>query len=123
MLFAALITLGVPACGQVHNSFVGLPHLEKRGHARRLIVDGMPFLILGGELRNSSSSSIEYMKPVWPRLSAMHLNKLLLPIASQRSSLGEQGAPWLPNEFQYRVKRNQYPSGGSCDHKMPVAID
>jgi len=58
-----------------------LPHLEKRGHATQLIVDGKPFLILGGELHNSSSSSVEYMKDVWPRLAAMHLNTVLTPVA------------------------------------------
>jgi hypothetical protein len=30
------------------------PRLEKRGIATQLIVDGKPFLVLGGELRNSS---------------------------------------------------------------------
>jgi hypothetical protein len=58
-----------------------LPHLEKRGSATRLIVDGKPFLVLGGELHNSSSSSVEYMKSVWPHLAEMHLNTVLLPIA------------------------------------------
>jgi hypothetical protein len=38
-------------------------------------------MILGGELHNSSSSSVEYMKPVWPRLTALHLNTALLPVA------------------------------------------
>jgi beta-galactosidase GanA len=58
-----------------------LPHLEKRGLATQLIVDGKPFLVLGGELHNSSSSSPEYMKPVWPQLAAMQLNTVLLPVA------------------------------------------
>ena len=58
-----------------------VPHLEKRGSATQLIVDGKPFLVLGGELHNSSSSSVEHMKSVWPRLAAMHLNTVLLPIA------------------------------------------
>src|ERR1035438_6592760 len=44
-----------------------LPHLEKRGAATQLIVDGKPFLMLSGELHNSSSSSLEYMKLLWPR--------------------------------------------------------
>ena len=70
-----------PAVGQVRDSHVGLPHLEKHGSATQLVVDGKPFLILGGELHNSSSSSVEYMKPVWPRLAAMHLNTVLAPIA------------------------------------------
>src|SRR5690242_3043266 len=58
-----------------------LPHLEKRGQATQLIVDGKPFLVLGGELHNSSASSLVYMKPIWPRLTAMHLNTVLLPIS------------------------------------------
>ncbi len=70
-----------PAIGQVHDSHAGLPHLEKHGSATQLVVDGKPFLILGGELHNSSSSSVEYMKPVWPRLAAMHLNTVLTPVA------------------------------------------
>ncbi len=57
------------------------PHLEKRGAATQLIVDGKPFLILGGELHNSSSSSLEYMKPIWPRLAAMGLNTVVTPLS------------------------------------------
>jgi hypothetical protein len=65
----------------MRDSHAGMPHLERRGSAAQLVVDGQPFLILGGELHNSSSSSVEYMKPVWPRLAAMHLNTVLLPVA------------------------------------------
>ena len=56
------------------------PRLEKQGDTRQLVVDGKPFLILGGELGNSSTSSAEYMKPHWPRLQAMHLNTVLAPV-------------------------------------------
>jgi hypothetical protein len=45
-----------------------------------LIVDGKPFLMLAGELRNSSGSSLEYLKPIWPRLAAMHLNTVLTAV-------------------------------------------
>jgi beta-galactosidase GanA len=58
-----------------------LPHLEKRGVTTQLIVDGKPFLMLGGELFNSSSSSLEHMKPLWPRLAAIPLNTVLTPIS------------------------------------------
>src|SRR5580692_3643609 len=57
------------------------PHLETRGKATQLIVDGKPFLMRAGELHNSSSSSVEYMEPVWPRLAALHLNTVLVPVA------------------------------------------
>src|SRR3569623_1100325 len=59
----------------------GLPHLERRGAATQLIVDGKPFLVLGGETHNSSYSSADYMKPIWPKLAAMHLNTVVVPIA------------------------------------------
>lgn len=56
------------------------PKLEKQGTTRQLVVDGKPFLILGGELGNSSASSSEYLKPHWPRLKAMNLNTVLAPV-------------------------------------------
>jgi hypothetical protein len=58
-----------------------IPHLEKRGGVTQLIVDGKPFLMLAGELRNSSSSSLEYMKPIWPKLARMHLNTVLAVVS------------------------------------------
>ena len=57
-----------------------IPHLSKQGSATQLIVDGKPFLVLGGELGNSSSSSLEYMQPIWPKLESMHLNTVLVPV-------------------------------------------
>jgi beta-galactosidase GanA len=56
------------------------PHLEKHGDTRQLVVADKPFLILGGELGNSSASSAAYMQPHWPRLRAMNLNTVLAPI-------------------------------------------
>jgi beta-galactosidase GanA len=57
------------------------PHLEKRGAATQLIVDGKPFLMLSGELHNSSSSSLEYMKPMWTKLAATGLNTVVTPLS------------------------------------------
>ncbi len=56
------------------------PHLQRQGTAIQLIVDGKPFLVLGGELGNSTSSSLEYLRPVWPKLVALNLNTVLVPI-------------------------------------------
>ncbi len=58
----------------------GIPHLEQRGQATQLVVEGQPFLMLAGELYNSSSSSLDYMKPLWPRLAALPLNTVLTPL-------------------------------------------
>ena len=58
-----------------------IPHLEKQGSATQLVVDGKPFLILAAELLNSSSSSLDYMRPIWPRLAAIPLNAVLTPLS------------------------------------------
>lgn len=57
-----------------------LPHLRKQGTATQLVVDGKPFIILGGELGNSTSSSLEYMRPIWPKLVSLNLNTVLVPV-------------------------------------------
>ena len=36
--------------------------------------------MLGGELGNSSASDVKYMAPVWPKLKAMHVNTILMPV-------------------------------------------
>jgi len=56
------------------------PVLEKRGNAVQLIVDGKPFLVLAGELHNSSSSSLEYMKDIWPKLQMSGMNTVLAAV-------------------------------------------
>jgi beta-galactosidase GanA len=59
----------------------GIPHLEKQGSATQLVVDGKPFLMLAAELLNSSSASLDYMRPVWPRLAAIPLNTVITPLS------------------------------------------
>lgn len=61
-------------------SSLPLPALEKRGNSLQLIADGKPFLVLGGELHNSSSSSREYMKEYWPKLKASGMNTVLAAV-------------------------------------------
>ena len=58
-----------------------VPHLRKQENAVQLVVDGEPYLIIGGELHNSSSSDLDYMKPIWARLKALHLNTVLAVVA------------------------------------------
>lgn len=57
-----------------------VPYLQRQGSATQLIVDGKPFLVLGGEIGNSSSSTAEYLGPIWPKLTALKLNTLLAPV-------------------------------------------
>jgi len=58
-----------------------IPHLRKQGTATQLIVDDKPFLALAGELNNNSATSVEYMKPVWPKLAAAKVNTVLAAVS------------------------------------------
>ena len=82
-ILVAVLSVGllffVPTASSAQDA--NLPHLEKRGVATQLIVDGKPFLMLGGELYNSSSSSLDYMKPLWPKLAGIPLNTVITPLS------------------------------------------
>ena len=71
------------------------PHLANG----QLIVDGRPFLVLGGELHNTVSSDLARMKTVWPELAEAHLNTVLVGV----------GWNWIePREgnFDFRIVDN-----------------
>ncbi|KAF5023284.1 hypothetical protein F66182_4665 [Fusarium sp. NRRL 66182] len=56
----------------------GHPHLRRLHNGQtQLIVKGRPFLMLPGELHNSSLSSAKYMSEVWPAMKANSINTLL----------------------------------------------
>jgi hypothetical protein len=57
--------------------FAQLPYLDKSGKAPKLMVDGKPFLILGGELHNSTGSDKAALQKVWKEMKEMHLNTVL----------------------------------------------
>ena len=57
-----------------------MPHLAKKGTTTQLIVDGKPFLIFGGELGNSTATTMQNMQPVWAKLKALNLNTVLVPV-------------------------------------------
>lgn len=59
----------------------GIPQLVKNGNVTQLYVDGKPFLIVGGELNNSTSSSLEYMKPIWKQVTDLNFNTVITPLS------------------------------------------
>jgi hypothetical protein len=80
-LMAILSLAALPASSQTATAAsAAIPHLQRQGAATQLIVDGKPFLMLAGELRNSNSTSPDYLKPIWPRMVAMHVNTVLSAI-------------------------------------------
>ena len=58
-----------------------LPKIETYNGVKQLIVNNSPFIMLSGELHNSSSSSLEYMKPVWEKLRKMNLNTVIATVS------------------------------------------
>jgi hypothetical protein len=68
------------ACDQARDSKTKIPHLLRQDSVTRLIVDGKPFIMLAGELHNSSASSLDYMAPQWQKLVDMNLNTVITPV-------------------------------------------
>jgi beta-galactosidase GanA len=66
-----------PAAAAAQSS---LPHLVQSGGRHELIVDGQPFLILGGQAHNSSNYPA-VLPQVWPTIHALHANTLEIPVA------------------------------------------
>jgi len=58
-----------------------VPHIRMENGTRQLIVNGQPFLILGGELGNSSAGTAAEADQIVPRVAAMHVNTVLMPVA------------------------------------------
>ena len=57
-----------------------MPRLVQQHGASQIFVDGKPFLVRGGELENSSASSLAYLDTIWPKVVAMRFNTVLAPV-------------------------------------------
>jgi hypothetical protein len=57
------------------------PHLEKHGTTTRLVVENKPFLMISGELHNSTCGGLEYMRPVWKRMAGKNLNSVIASVS------------------------------------------
>ncbi len=58
-----------------------IPEIRDLNGIPTLFVHDKPFFALGGELHNSSASSLEYMeKNVWPNLEGLNMNTVILPL-------------------------------------------
>jgi hypothetical protein len=71
-LFAACLGwLAAPSQAQPDS---GIPHLRKQGNNTEFIVDGKPFVALGGEFEPETATNIETLRSVWPSLVKMNVN-------------------------------------------------
>ena len=82
-MFKAKVFLLISGClsGALLASSAELPRILESATGGQLIVDGKPYLVLGGELGNSSAGTAAQADSILPRLSAMHVNTVLMPVA------------------------------------------
>lgn len=68
-----ILGLAVFANGQAKS----LPHLLKTGNLTHYMVNDKPFLMLAGEVHNSSMGGFAYMRPIWKRMAEANLNTVI----------------------------------------------
>src|SRR5258708_10820772 len=77
MIYAGLsLCLSIPTLHATE-----LPHIKMENGTGQIIVNGRPFLILGGELGNSSAGTAEEADSIVPKLASMHVNTILMPVS------------------------------------------
>lgn len=57
------------------------PRLQNNGQGTQLIIDGKPFLMLGGELHNSTAGSAHYIAPIWKQMADKNLNTVIATVS------------------------------------------
>ncbi|WP_342659232.1 DUF5597 domain-containing protein (plasmid) [Sphingomonas sp. NY01] len=81
---AALLTVAPAALAQATTSATApattLPTIASRNGRHMLMVDGKPFLVLGGQIHNSSNYPA-MLPSVWPTIKALHANTVEVPVA------------------------------------------
>ena len=79
LFLIALLTTLLPTAPPV--AAQSFPHVNHSPASTQLLVDGEPFLILGGELGNSSAGTAAQADDILPRLARLHVNTVLIPVA------------------------------------------
>src|SRR4051812_418632 len=76
LFLIAALCLAFPAVAQP----APLPRIVSKDGKHALLVDGSPYLIVGGQANNSSNSPA-VLSQVWPTIRALHANTLEIPVA------------------------------------------
>ena len=90
-----------------------LPHIKMEKGTGQLIVNGQPFLILGGELGNSSAGTAAQADTIVPRLANMHVNTILVPVAWEQIEPKE-------SSFEFNILDHWVES--AREHKMHLVL-
>ncbi len=57
-----------------------IPYLQNRNGHKVLMVNEQPFIMLAGEIHNSSASNASFMENIWKKADEFHLNSVLIPV-------------------------------------------
>lgn len=88
IIISLLTLMAICSCHQnkpVEKELPAGPHLERRGNVTQLIVNDRPWLVLGCELGNSTSSNREYLAPYWQQLKDAGVNTVLAVVSWEQT--------------------------------------
>ncbi len=81
LLASCSSTENKPANSGTSDPALKIPYLQKQGTSARIVVDGKPFLMISGELHNSTCGGFEYMRPVWKKMADKNLNSVIATVS------------------------------------------
>jgi len=85
-----------------------LPTIVKTPSGGQLLVHGKPYLILGGELGNSSAGTAAQADGILPSLAQMHINTVLMPVAWEQVEPNEGAFDFSILDHWIDVAREQH---------------
>lgn len=108
-----ILTLVLLICASIADAQINTSgvQLKKSGDFSQLLINGKPFLMLGGELGNSSASSIDHLRQYWGHLKEMNLNTVLVPVYWELMEPEE-------NKFDFTLIDNIISDAGKQDMKI-----
>ncbi len=104
------ITSWVVGFATVANSVLyadDLPKVRLENGVAQLIVHGKPFLILGGELGNSSAGTAAQADVILAKSAQMHINTVLVPVAWEQIEPAEGSFDFSTLDHWIDVARKQ----------------
>src|SRR5277367_6675721 len=77
---ACSLLLALPVSGIAQSASQPIPSIEKSGGTFRLMVDGAPYLMLSGQVHNSTTSNVDDLNKALDVLASWHANTAEVPI-------------------------------------------
>ena len=87
-----------------------IPYLRKTPGGTQLIADGVPTLLLGGQVHNSAPSSPPHMRAIFDRLESMHVGTVIGSASWAMARPRPRAASTSPTS----MLRSPKPGSGAC---------